>query len=135
VSVLPHRSLRSAAPSRCSAISPAHGRHHPKSRCFFKTAVEDESEQKVAILKQALVDEQPISKVCEEHGISPTLFYEWQRIFFEQGAAAFSKDKDDERRRLERENEQLEARLTKKDSVIAEVTAEFVKLKKELGEP
>jgi len=31
--------------------------------------------------------------------------------------------------------EHLEARLAKKDSVIAEVTGEYVKLKKELGEP
>ena len=92
-------------------------------------------EQKVAILKQVLVDKQAISKVCEEHGISPTLFYEWQRLFFENGAAAFAKDQDDEKRQLARKVEHLEARLAKKDSVIAEVTAEMVSLKKELGDP
>jgi uncharacterized coiled-coil protein SlyX len=30
---------------------------------------------------------------------------------------------------------QLEAKLAKKDSVIAEISAEYVQLKKELGEP
>jgi transposase len=91
-------------------------------------------EQKVAILRQVLVEKQPISKVCDEHGMSPTLFYEWQRQFFEHGAAAFSKDQDAEKRQLSKKVEELEARLTKKDGVIAEVTAEMVKLKKELGE-
>ena len=91
-------------------------------------------EQKVAILKQVLVNKQPISKVCEEHGMSPTLFYEWQKQFFEHGAAAFAKDQDDAKRQLEKKIEHLEARLAKKDGVIAEVTAEMVKLKKELGE-
>ena len=36
---------------------------------------------------------------------------------------------------LATENERLEAKLAKKDSVIAEISAEFVQLKKELGEP
>jgi transposase len=91
-------------------------------------------EQKVAILRQVLVEKQPISKVCDEHGMSPTLFYEWQKQFFENGAAAFAKDQDGEKRQLSKKIEELEARLTKKDGVIAEVTAEMVKLKKELGE-
>jgi transposase-like protein len=92
-------------------------------------------DEKVAILKAVLVGKQAISKVCEEHGISPTLFYEWQRIFFENGSSAFAKDQDAEKRELAKKVEHLEARLAKKDSVIAEVTTEMVKLKKELGEP
>lgn len=90
---------------------------------------------KVAILRKVLVEKQSVSAVCEEHDLSPTLFYGWQKQFFEKGAAAFAKDESDERRELERENEALKTRLAKKDSVIAEVTAEYVKLKKELGEP
>ncbi|CAN5192084.1 hypothetical protein BH23VER1_BH23VER1_11940 [soil metagenome] len=27
----------------------------------------------------------PISAVCEEHEITPTLFYQWQKTFFEKG--------------------------------------------------
>ena len=92
-------------------------------------------EQKVAILKQVLLEKQAVSKVCEEHGLSPTLFYEWQRQFFENGAAAFGKDRDDEVRTLEKKVEHLEARIARKDTVIAEVTAEYVQLKKALGEP
>lgn len=92
------------------------------------------ADEKVAILRLVLVEKQQVSKVCEDHGVSPALFYEWQRLFFENGAAAFAKDGESEKRELARKVETLEAKLAKKDAVIAEVTEEFVKLKKELGE-
>jgi uncharacterized coiled-coil protein SlyX len=38
-------------------------------------------------------------------------------------------------RELEEKVTKLEAKLTRKDSVIAEISAEYVQLKKELGEP
>lgn len=93
------------------------------------------AEEKVAILRKVLIEKQTVSAVCEEHDLSPTLLYNWQQQFFENGAAAFAKDASAEQRELEKKVEQLQARLTKKDSVIAEVTGEYVKLKKELGEP
>jgi transposase-like protein len=34
---------------------------------------------KVAILRQVLLEGQAVSKVCEEHDVSPTLFYAWQK--------------------------------------------------------
>ena len=93
------------------------------------------SEQKVAILREHLVDKKPVSEVCEKHGVAPGLFYYWQKQFFENGAAAFARDDSHERRALEQKVETLTAKLAKKDEVIAEVTEEYVKLKKELGEP
>ena len=90
---------------------------------------------KVAILRRVLLEGQAVSKVCEEHGVSPTLFYTWQKQFFENGAAAFAKDTSAGQRDLERKVEALRRRLGQKDRVIAKVTEEFVKLKKELGEP
>jgi prefoldin subunit 5 len=38
-------------------------------------------------------------------------------------------------KRLQEKIDKLESKLQKKDEVIAEVTEEFVRLKKELGEP
>jgi transposase len=93
------------------------------------------AEEKVAILRKVLIERQAVSAVCEEHDLAPTLYYNWQKQFFENGAAAFTRDGSGEQRELERKVEHLEGRLAKKDSVIAEVTSEFVKLKKELGEP
>jgi len=33
--------------------------------------------------------EEPISKLCDEVGLQPTVFFRWQKEFFENGAAAF----------------------------------------------
>ena len=46
-------------------------------------------EEKVAILRRHLLEKEPISKLCDEFGLQPTVFYRWQREFFENGAAAF----------------------------------------------
>lgn len=45
---------------------------------------------KVAILRHHLLDHVPVSDICDQHQIQPTLFYRWQRQFFENGTAAFS---------------------------------------------
>ena len=46
------------------------------------------AQQKVAILKEHLVEKVPVSQVCYNHSINPTAFYRWQKEFFENGAAA-----------------------------------------------
>jgi transposase len=46
-------------------------------------------EKKVAILRGHLVDKVPVSELCEELGLRPTVFYRWQKELFENGAAAF----------------------------------------------
>lgn len=46
-------------------------------------------EEKVAILRRHLVDKVPVSELCEELGLRPTMFYHWQKELFENGAAAF----------------------------------------------
>ena len=44
---------------------------------------------KVAILRLHLLEKKPVSDLCDQFGIHPTLFYRWQKEFFENGAAAF----------------------------------------------
>jgi transposase-like protein len=34
-----------------------------------------------------LLEKEPISKLCDEVGLQPTVFYRWQKEFFENGAA------------------------------------------------
>ena len=46
-------------------------------------------EEKVAILRRHLLEQVPISELCDKHGLQPTVFYRWQKEFFENGAAAF----------------------------------------------
>src|SRR5215467_4284417 len=47
--------------------------------------------EKVAILRGHLIDHVPVSDVCDEHQLSPTLFYVWQKQFFENGPVAFER--------------------------------------------
>ncbi len=46
-------------------------------------------EEKVAILRRHLLEQVPISELCDKHGLQPTVFYRWQKEFFENGTAAF----------------------------------------------
>jgi transposase-like protein len=47
------------------------------------------AEEKVAVLLRHLFDKAAVSDLCEELGLQPTVFYRWQKEFFENGAAAF----------------------------------------------
>src|SRR6476659_3935763 len=49
--------------------------------------------EKVAILRRHLIDHVPVSDLCDEHQLSPTLFYSWQKQFFENGPTAFESKK------------------------------------------
>ena len=89
--------------------------------------------EKVAILREALLEHQPVSEVCERHRLQPSQFYAWQKQFFENGAAAFGREADRDRVQLERRVQALEAQLAVKDSVIADISQEYVGLKEALG--
>jgi len=92
------------------------------------------AEDKVRILRRHLADKVPVSDLCDEQGLHPTLFYKWQKEFFENGAAAFERGKDGQVRRLEKENQALKVKIAHKDEVIAEIMESHVALKKSLGE-
>ena len=92
------------------------------------------SDVKVQALKKHMMDKIPVSEICEEQGIQPSVFYLWQRELFARGASLF--DKKPGPRAVDHSAEKiaaLEARLAKKDEVIAELLEEHVALKKTLG--
>jgi len=92
-------------------------------------------EQKIQILREHLLEKHPISAVCEKHQITPTQFYQWQKTFFDNGAAAFAKTASSRASsQAEQRLSRLEDRLKRKDEVIAEIMAEHIVLKKSLGE-
>jgi transposase-like protein len=97
------------------------------------------ADQKAEILRRHMVDKVPVSDLCNELGLQPSLFYQWQRQALENLAGALSGPAPDGPSRREKEQAariaRLEEKLTKKDAVIAEISAEYVQLKKELGEP
>ena len=91
-------------------------------------------EEKVRLLKKHLVNGIAVSQICEENQLQPTVFYRWQRQFFEQGAAAFKNDQDKERARLEKKIKNLEEKVAKKNEVLGELMEAHIDLKKSLGE-
>lgn len=92
------------------------------------------AEEKVAILRRHLLDKVPVSDLCEELGLQPTVFYRWQKEFFENGAAAFQGQGRPDRQAEQQRIEFLEKKIQTKDEVLAELMAEHMALKKSLGE-
>ena len=90
-------------------------------------------QEKVAILRQHLLEGKPVSDVCDSHGLKPSLFYRWQKACFENGAAAFEKTDRRTAQAQQRRTAELEARLKKKDNVIAEIMEDLINEKKDLG--
>jgi transposase len=93
-------------------------------------------EDKVRILRLHLLEGKPISEICDTGGIHPTQFYQWQKSFFEKGSAVFEGGRSLSRvfGQNERELEALESKLRRRNEVIAEITEDLVRTKKELGE-
>ena len=91
-------------------------------------------EQKIAILKAHLVDQKPISDLCDQHGIQPSQFYRWQQEFFERGGLVFESRGEQPSTHLERKVAALEEKLARKNEVLSELMEEHVALKKSLGE-
>ena len=91
-------------------------------------------QEKAAILRLHLLERTPVSDLCDQYDIHPTMFYRWQKEFFENGAAALEPrsrrpaDAKDQRIAL------LEQKLQRKHEVLSELMEEHIKLKKELGE-
>ena len=92
--------------------------------------------EKVAILKRHLVEKVPISDLCDELGLYPNQVYAWLKEFFENGHAAFDNGRKAKAVEDTKDHkiEQLEAKIQRKDSVLAELMEEHVLLKKSLGE-
>lgn len=92
--------------------------------------------EKVAILKRHLLDKVPVSDLCDELQLYPNQVYAWLKEFFENGHAAFdngrkSKAVEDAH---QKKIEQLEAKLARKNEVMAELMEAHTELKKSLGE-
>lgn len=94
------------------------------------------TEQKTDLLKRHFNDKVPVSQICEENQLQPSVFYTWQRHLFEKAPAAFDAPSrtSSREKKLEERIAQLEAKLSRKDTIIAEISEEYVQLKKELGE-
>ena len=94
-------------------------------------------QEKVAIVKRHLLEGTPVSNLCDEFGLNPNVFYQWQRQLFENAHLAF--DNGRKSRAVEDAKDlkidKLETKIQRKNEVLAELMEEHTRLKKELGEP
>lgn len=97
------------------------------------------ADEKAALLRRHFVDKVPVSTICAENNLQPSVFYGWQRDLFARASHVLGNATPGRTSSREQELEKrlaaAEARLAKKDQVIAEISQEYVSLKKELGEP
>jgi len=96
-------------------------------------------DQKVAIVRRHLLENVPVSDLCDEFGIHTTQYYAWQKQLFEGAAQVFERQPNTANRNRQQEAqvkkiEQLEKKLQTKNEVVSELLEEHVQLKKELGE-
>jgi transposase len=93
--------------------------------------------EKVAILKRHLIDKVPVSDLCDELKLYPNQFYDWLKKFFENGHLAFANGRKGKTVEGTQQSkiQQLEAKLVRKNEVMAELMEAHTELKKSLGEP
>jgi transposase len=72
--------------------------------------------------------------LCDEVGLQPTVFYRWQKEFFENGAAAFEQEGPINHSPDQERIAYLQKKIQTKDEVLAELMAEHVALKEDIGE-
>jgi transposase-like protein len=95
--------------------------------------------EKVAILKRHLVDKVPVSDLCDEFDLYPNQFYDWLKKLFENGHLAFAGARSGRKPKTvetvqQAKIQQLEAKLVRKNEVMAELMEAHTELKKSLGE-
>ena len=80
-------------------------------------------------------DRVPVSDLAEELGVQPTLIHSWVKHVLDHAATAFERSAGKRRAEDPRDQRitQLEAKLSRKNEVVAELMEAHVQLKKNLG--
>ena len=86
--------------------------------------------QKTKAVLSHVQDGVPVSQVCEDLGIHPNQYYDWQKQAFSGLPHVFSRDTIRQERSHQREVDNLKSKLSQKDEVIAELLTEHIALKK-----
>lgn len=93
-------------------------------------------EQKAALLQRHLEDKVPVSEICNEEKLQPSVFYGWFKTLLANAPTALASPRgSSHEKKLQQRIDALEEKVRKKDEVIAEISEEFVRAKKALGEP
>lgn len=92
--------------------------------------------EKVSLLRRHLIDKVTVSALADEFDLQPTQLYNWLQEFFENGHVAFHTTRASKAAENAKDQTigRLEAKIQRKDFVLAELMEEHVALKKSLGE-
>jgi transposase-like protein len=85
--------------------------------------------EKIAILRRHLIDRVPVSDLCDEYKLSPTLFDAWQKQLFENGTVALERKNASPQAGLLKTIAALREKLQRKNEVVAELMEEHIQLK------
>ncbi len=95
-------------------------------------------DKKAELLRQHLADKRPVSEICTENDLQPSVFYGWVRQLLDNAPAALTNGRQPKTNarevELQAENDRLRAKLARKDGVIAELSEELVASKKNSGD-
>ena len=97
-------------------------------------------EEKITILKRHLIGHENVSDICEQLSLHPNQFYKWQSELFSEGSVVFVRKSSPhkvshELKRFEEEKARFTRTIDNKDKVIAEITEDYVRLKKKIWDP
>ena len=93
--------------------------------------------QKAEVVRRHLCNKVPVSDLADELHIQPSVIHAWVKQVLDQAERAFDRGPGRPNRLEAVKDEQiarLEAKLAKKNEVVAELMEAHVQLKKELGE-
>lgn len=86
--------------------------------------------QKVEILREHLENQVSISDLARRYGVHPNILYKWKKQLFEGAVESFGTKHQKHVQGQSVRMSQLEEKLKEKDSLIAEIMADNIRLKK-----
>jgi transposase-like protein len=89
-----------------------------------------QGKEKVEIIREYLLEQNPISDICEKYHLHPAMLRRWVKEFFEAGSVVFDNNGKKESAREKKRTMELEAKIRRQQSVIAEITQENVEMRK-----
>jgi transposase len=87
--------------------------------------------EKLRIVLETMQSDRKLAEICRREGLSPTLVYQWRKRLMSSAPAVFASKRPE---RPDHRVERLSAENARMKSVIAEITAENLDLKKTLSD-
>ena len=89
--------------------------------------------RKVEILREHLENQIQISELSRRYGVKPNLIYKWKKQLFEGAVDTFNRQHERVSQGQSARIGHLEDKIKDKDSLIADVLADNIRLKKKLN--